>query len=212
MAKAPRLYTRLTRSPVNPGSYKSLWLAGDHLMQVDSNGYTEEYQRFQFSDIQGFFITPSSRRLYWSLFWGVILLIAGLALIGAALNAEVPGASLVFTVISLGFLIWNIALGASCRVFLVTRVQTVPLGALGRRRKANRVLGRIQPLIEAAQAGLVVETPLAKTAFTSQPTPAVPEVRPAPMTPPVDSSAPAPTPVSIDPAATTAADAPPLSP
>jgi hypothetical protein len=155
MAKAPKIYTRLTRSPVSLFSYKSLWLAADHIMQVDSSGYRESYQRFQFTDIQGFFIRDSSRRLYWNLFWGVLVLIFGLVFIGSLINDDV-GVSVIFLAITSVLLIWNNALGPSCQVYLVTRVQTTIVGSLVRQRKARKVLGRLQPLIEAAQSGLVM--------------------------------------------------------
>jgi hypothetical protein len=178
MAKAPKVYTRLTRSPVSIGSYKSLWLAADHLMQVDSNGYSESYQRFQYTDIQGFFIRGSDRRLYWNLFWGVIALISGLFFIGLARSGDL-GVSVVFLAIATVFLIWNNALGPSCRVFLVTRVQTAAIGSLVRRRKARKILGRLQPLIEAAQSGLVVPAPVSTETVKAAPAVAT-EVMPAP--------------------------------
>jgi hypothetical protein len=169
MAKAPKIYTRLTRSPVSLGNYKSLWIAADHLMQVDSNGYSENYQRFHFADIQGFFIGPSGRRLYWSLFWGVIALFSGIPFIAGLLRGEPLGVSVIFFAIASAFLIWNALLGPSCHVYLVTRVQTVRLGALVRRRKAVKVLGRLQPLIENAQHSLVTPVAVEKTTTASPP-------------------------------------------
>jgi hypothetical protein len=164
MAKAPKLYTRLTRSPLQIGTYKSLWLAEDHFMQVESSGYSESYQRFQFSDVQGFFIQASNRRLYWNLFWSLWALVAVIPFIFALVEEEMPGASLVFLIIATVFLLWNNLLGPSCRVYLVTRVQTLHLAGVARRRKANSVLGRLQPLIERAQSSLVMPTTAATVA------------------------------------------------
>jgi hypothetical protein len=168
MAKASKIYTRLARSPVSLGTYKSLWLAADHIMQVESNGYSENYQRFQLSDIQAFFIRDSSRRLYWNLFWGMIALFAGLAFVSGVIHQDV-GVSALFLGIAIVFLAWNNVLGASCQVYIVTRVQTVRLGSLVRQRKARKVLGRIYPLIEGAQTGLV-KTPPAAPSASSGPT------------------------------------------
>jgi hypothetical protein len=182
MAVAPKLYTRLSRAPLGLGSYKSLWLAADHFMQVDSNGYTENYQRFQFSDIQGFFITNSSRRLYWNIVWASVAVVAALPFTYALLNGEMPEVSTVFLVISAIFLVWNNLLGPSCRVYLVTRVQTLHLGALARRRKADKVLGRLQPLIESAQSSLKVPEAAGvkvwATGIPAVPTPDAPEATP----------------------------------
>jgi len=156
MAKAPKLYTRLTRSPLQIGTYKSLWLAEDHFMQAESSGYSESYQRFQFSDVQGFFIQASNRRLYWNLFWSLWALVAAIPFFFALTEEEMPGASMVFLIIATVFLLWNNLLGPSCRVYLVTKVQTLHLAGVARRRKANNVLGRLQPLIERAQSLLVM--------------------------------------------------------
>ena len=49
-------YRRLTRSRAGVGSYSSLWLGADHVMQLSSTGYTESYRRFYFRDIQAIFL------------------------------------------------------------------------------------------------------------------------------------------------------------
>jgi hypothetical protein len=194
MANVSKLYTRLTRSPLQIGTYKSLWLAADHFMQVDSSGYSESYQRFQFADVQGFFIANSNRRLYWNLFWIIWAIIAGLPFFFALTEGEMPGASMVFLGIAVVFLLWNNALGPSCRVYLVTKVQTLHLAGVARRRKADKVLGRLQPLIESAQSSLVMPVAAAKPAETvadvssaaaeSDPAPAPAPASPSDMTPP----------------------------
>jgi hypothetical protein len=149
------LYTRLTRSPPQIGTYKSLWLAEDHFMQVESSGYSESYQRFQFTDVQAFFIQPSNRRLYWNLFWSLCTIVVLLPFLFEVAKTGWPIVWLALLVVCIVFLFWNCLLGPTCRVYLVTKVQTVHLGGVARRRKANRVLGRIQPLIEEAQKSLV---------------------------------------------------------
>lgn len=168
-------YTRLTRSPVSFGVYRHLWLADDHIMQVESTGYSENYQRFRFEDIQGFFVTTSNWRIWWNIVWGLWVIVAGLAFAGALSNYETPVVSAVFLIIGLTFLCWNSLLGRTCRVFIVTKVQTVQLGSIGRRRTFNRVMARIQPLITAAQASLVNnEQEFARAAETPPSIPAPP--------------------------------------
>lgn len=176
MAKAPKLYTRIARPVPSLGTYTSLWLAADHVMQVESTGYNERYQRFQFGDIQGFFVMGSSRRFYWSCVWWVFTLIPGITFGRALWEEETPVFSAVFLILALTFLIWNYALGPACKVRLVTKVQTVPLGALVRRRKALKVLGRLQALIEAAQSDLVKPVAAAVSGATA----VVPASEPAP--------------------------------
>lgn len=154
MAKTPRIYTRLTRPSGSIASYKSLWLAEDHLLIVKSTGYHETYQRLYFRDIKGFFTISSERRLAWGLVWGIVAVISG-AMLGFGLQVgKQPVVSGIVCGLTTLFFVWNLLLGPACRMFAVTRVQTAPL-ALVRRRKAHKVLARVQPLIEAAQRDLV---------------------------------------------------------
>jgi hypothetical protein len=168
MARPPKLYSRLARPAVSIGSYSSLWLAPDHVLQVNSTGYNERYQRFFFSDIQAFAIGRSNRLLYWNFFWGVVAAIPAIRIGVVLRDGDTPIASSIAFAVAATFLIWNNALGPTCRVHVVSRVQTVRLHALSRRRKAARMIGRVQPLIEAAQADLR-EEPVAPGASAPAP-------------------------------------------
>src|SRR5262252_7141323 len=42
----------------------SLWLGKDHLLVIDSSGYTETYKRFHFRDIQALVLCRTDRWLY----------------------------------------------------------------------------------------------------------------------------------------------------
>ncbi len=156
MAKAPKLYTRLSRNMASVGTYQSLWLGADHILIVTSTGYTESYARLQLRDIKGFFITTSERRLAWGVTWGCFSAVFLLAVIVNSGGPDLPyfsGGGLLFFG---ALLLWNHLLGPSCHAFVVTGVQTAKLPAMVREKKALRLLGRLQPLIEAAQADLVV--------------------------------------------------------
>lgn len=153
MAKDERIYQRLTRPKVGLASYSSLWLGPDHLMLVKSTGYTEEYLRYNFSDIQAFMLGPSSRRMFWNLGWGALAFTFGILVLNGLLRHSTPIASSIGLVIVAVFFLINYLLGPSCSVFLVTRVQTVWLPIV-RRGKFDRIVQRVQPLIEAAQADL----------------------------------------------------------
>jgi len=64
---AAREYHRLTRAlprPVRPhfGGSTSLWLGKDHLLSIDSTGYTESYKRFYFAIFRrSFFEKPRDK-------------------------------------------------------------------------------------------------------------------------------------------------------
>lgn len=161
MAKTPKLYTRLTRNAAGLGSYSSLWLGPDHLLIVRSTGYHETYSRIQLRDIKGIFVLTGSRRVaggrrvFWGLLWGIIAAISGFVMVASFVQRVTPIFSVIFFVLGTGALIWNQLLGAGCRAYVVTGVQTAVLPSLVRIKKTRRVLDRIEPLIAAAQADLV---------------------------------------------------------
>lgn len=154
MAKAPRSYQKLTRTQAGLGRYSSLWLATDHVLLVKSTGYKEDYQRIQFADIQAILVSPSDRRQNWAIAWGVAAAIPLLPLVISLFHYETPIVSSIFLGVALVVFLINHLLGPTCRVSVVTRVQTTRF-PLVRRRKADQVLARLQPLIEAAQADLL---------------------------------------------------------
>ena len=154
MAKSPRIYEKLTSSKAGLAMYSSLWLAANHILLVRSTGYSEHYQRFQLSDIQAFLISPSHRRQNWAIGWIVVGVIALIPLVVSLLSHDSVVIQSVFLLLAMILLLINHLLGPTCSVLVVTRVQTTRF-PLVRRRKADQVLARLQPLIEAAQADLL---------------------------------------------------------
>src|SRR5438445_6412064 len=89
-----REYKRLTRARprakfavVSAGS-SSLWLGKDHLLCIDSTGYTETYKRFYFRDIQAFILQKTDNWKFQALALGALVLIFALI---AALQREPVG-------------------------------------------------------------------------------------------------------------------------
>lgn len=159
MSKKPRNYARLTRARGGVGTYSSLWLAEDHLLQVVSSGFHERYQRFFLRDIKGFLVSPSRMKRNWLIFWGAVfgLFLAILLLAGSDADARFglsfpTGFAFIFALLVLFF-------GRNRRVYVVTGVQTTELTSLARRVQVQKVLGRLQPLIETAQADLAAVRP-----------------------------------------------------
>src|SRR4029078_13353826 len=85
-------YKRLTRAlprakfAVVSSGNSSLWLGKDHLLCIDTNGYTENYKRFYFRDIQAFVIRKTDRYKWWGIVTGVM---AAGCLFPAALTGEI---------------------------------------------------------------------------------------------------------------------------
>jgi|SRR5579862_5283825 len=159
-------YQRLTRAQSRSGiadalmSRSSLWLGQDHLLCVDSGGFTETYKRFYFRDIQAFTLVASRRRaiLNWILLVPTVPCLAWLLTI--LVSQPVPDRGMVITlailtsIFALPLLINNL-LGPTCTCRLRTAVQVEEVPSLCRLRRARKVLGRIRPLIAAAQGGEV---------------------------------------------------------
>ena len=174
-------YKRLTRGHVRAGfavavtSRCSLWLGQDHLLFIDSNGYTESYKRFYFRDIQTFTVALTKRRLVWNWILGSL---TGLCVIGwiADASSSSPtssvGAIIFGILVTLLFaipLLVNNLLGPTCTCQIKTAVQAEELPPLNRLHRARRVLARLRSLINESQRQLVLETPLEKPAQAAPP-------------------------------------------
>jgi hypothetical protein len=151
-------YQRLTRARARAGfsvaivSRSSWWLGADHLLCIDTTGFTETYKRFYFQDIQELSMNVTNRRNAWSLVLGVL---SGISLItGFAIGEMALVVWLVISGVFLLFLVINVALGRTCRCHLRSAVQTEEMAPLRRVRGAQKVLARVRPLIVAAQGGL----------------------------------------------------------
>jgi hypothetical protein len=151
-------YKRLTRArssgafAVAVRSHTSLWLGADHLLFVNSTGYTETYKRFYFRDIQTFVVQNTQRATVVNIVLTILLVL----LLSPALVVQNMGLKIFLFLISgvFGlFLLVNLLQGQTCRCFLRTAVQTEQLPPLDRIRRAQKVFARIRPLIATAQGG-----------------------------------------------------------
>jgi hypothetical protein len=169
MAAKEQEYRRLPGRGVRRGAFlqvtatfSRLWLGRDHVLLVDSTGYSEDYKRFFFCDIQAIAITKTPRGRNWNVFFVAVAL-------PAALLAAVAGpvGAVVFGIIAGALalmLLANVARGPTAICHLRTAVQTEELPSLNRLRRARKVLARIRPLIIAAQGELSPEEIRARVA------------------------------------------------
>jgi hypothetical protein len=146
-------YKRLARSRCTLGKWHTLWLGEDHLLSVESNGYSEEYKRYYFKEIQAIV----SRRTAWGTVLnavsGILLAISLMAAIGGFRDAPSPVSvtACLFGVFFLLLLLWNLLRGPTCRCQLRTPVGIDELPALDRIRSVRKVLVRVRPLIARLQ-------------------------------------------------------------
>jgi hypothetical protein len=156
-------YQRLTRSRARSTiavafqSRTSLWLGPDHLLCVDSSGYSESYKRFYFRDIQAISIQGTKRRAVWNviLVMPIVICLTGLLtdLSSTIKNNEAIIIWLSILAIFLVPFLLNNFFGTACRCQLRTAVQIEELPSLCRVRKTRRIVEKIRPLIVAAQGG-----------------------------------------------------------
>ncbi len=158
---AEKEYTRLPGRGIRRQSIVSvvrtmttLWLGPDHLLVVDSmGGYTENYKRFFFRDIQAFQVRRTTRGRIWS----AVLLF--LSLVGGALAWTVSDVAWWYFWMAVGMffgllLLANVLQGPTCVTHIRTAVQVEEIPSLRRLRNVRRVLERLRPLIEQAQGTL----------------------------------------------------------
>ena len=130
----------------------TLWLGEDHLLGVVSHGFSEEYKRFYFRDIQAIIIRKTDGGRIGNI---ILLALAVPALIAALVSSA--GFNIfwfIVTGIFLLFVLLNTLGGPTCVCHLRTAVQTDSLPSLGRIRRARKVLARLRPLIAEAQGQL----------------------------------------------------------
>jgi hypothetical protein len=160
---AEREYKRLTRSrprsqfSIAVTSRVSLWEGKDHLLLIDTNGYTENYRRFYFRDIQTISVSQTNGRAVWNGIWGALTGVTAALWLPhfAGLRTapqlwEVLAASGTLLFFALPLLINNL-LGSTCVCLIQTAVQHEELAPLRRARAANRIIQHLLPTITAAQ-------------------------------------------------------------
>ena len=142
-----------------------LWLAEDHLLEVESLLIHERYRRYFLPDITALVVRRTKVRLAWNIVHGVLgfggaLLAGGLVWGGTFVKEEEPrimlwvfaGMIAPFAVVFIVLFLLNTFLGPTCRCHLQTSAGWHPLAAPTRLRSARRVVALLTPIIEAAQS------------------------------------------------------------
>ncbi|HYG77781.1 MAG TPA: hypothetical protein VEK08_22435 [Planctomycetota bacterium] len=161
MAEPEREYRKLpgkgrknTFFAVAAGSVR-LYVGKDHLLQVESTGWEEEYKRFYFRDIQAITLRTTARQKTIGGVWGGLGVVCVLGFLTAPTGWNT--ALLVFGIIFWTFFALNAFWGPTCACQLRTAVQVEDLWSLHRLKNAQRALQQIVPLIEQAQGKFEAE-------------------------------------------------------
>ena len=137
----------------------SLWLGVDHLLLILNRGYSEEYRRFYYSDIQAIQVRQTETGRILNIVFGGLTGLFGLGALASSIprydtSALVSGSFGVF--FSLFWLI-NWIKGPTCVCHLRTAVQTEMLAPIHRVSAAKKALARLSPAVESAQGVLSME-------------------------------------------------------
>ena len=139
------------------GGTQTLWMGPDHLLVVTDRGYSEEYKRFYFKDIQALMIWRTLTSTVSRAVFG-FLAVAGLALTAACLWRGWHGAWVLCWAGISGFfllcLLADWARSPTCGCALQTAVQTERLYAVHRLRQATRFWARFSDAVETVQDAL----------------------------------------------------------
>jgi hypothetical protein len=144
-------------------SRTSLWLGKDHVLHVINRGYTEEYRRFFYRDIQAILMRQTSSGTVLNIILGII---TGVSLFFLALGyflwewetfALIPLA--IATFLWLLIFLFCLSAGPTCVCHLRTAVQFETLPSLFRVRTARKAIGLLRQQAEAAQGSLASEPP-----------------------------------------------------
>jgi hypothetical protein len=146
-------YKRLAGSRRGFGKWHTLWLGDDHLLSVESTGYSEEYKRYYLKDIQAITSCRSAGGKLLNGIFGTIVAISLLAGIGGYENGPTPVCVFagIFGGVFLLLLLWNLFRGPTCRCHIRTPVGIDKLPALDRVRSVKKALERVCPLIGRLQ-------------------------------------------------------------
>lgn len=150
--KKPKEYKRLPGKKRRFLGYNTIWLGPGHILSVHSTGYSEDYKRFYYGDIQAFITRKTARAKIIS---ALSILGAGLFILLAVQTRGKGGMFLgILGCLFLIILLVNLLRGPTCTCHIQTPVQTEKLPSLHRFITARKVISILRPLIERAQGRL----------------------------------------------------------
>lgn len=147
---AKRRDIKYTRLPGRNMTSCSLWMANDHILNVETRAFSEEYKRFYFHDIQAIITQKTeSGKILNSILGGI----GGISVVIAFGNPEFDEMLfwLIIAGIFGGILFINWLLGPTCSCYIITAVQQSKLPSLSRLRAAKKVAGILRRHIGEVQ-------------------------------------------------------------
>jgi hypothetical protein len=153
-------YRRLPGKKRGFYSQCSLWLGADHLLAVDSTGFSENYRRLYFKDIQAVITRKSARGKIWNAIWLVLtVLTVLLVLVIAGKPYTLPPFVLggAFCATFLAALLINVLRGPTCVCHIRMALAVHELPSLRRLKHVRKTLDELRPLVQRYQGVVPVE-------------------------------------------------------
>ena len=138
------------------GTRCRLYLGEDHILAIDNHGFSEDYKRFYFADIQAILTRKTSR---WIVEAAIVLLVAAcmtgcsLLLLSRPLGGFWMGLSIMLVI----YLLYHLARGPSCACHIVTAVQEDLLPTVNRLRISRQVIPLLKSAVERVQGRVNAE-------------------------------------------------------
>jgi hypothetical protein len=149
MAAAPSAYRRLPGGGIGIASSVRLYQAPDHFLQISSTGFSENYKRFYFRDIQAVILERKRWQIWWFIALGCLMtLFAASASVSSGVGAILLWCAAAGFVLAL---LVNVFLGPCCACYIRTAVQTERIRSLTRVRRARAFVQRVAGLVEQHQ-------------------------------------------------------------
>ena len=164
MVKQSRPYQRIARGSFGVAGVGSLWIGPDHLLYVTQAFAMENYRRWFYHDIQAFIVRRTIQRLVWNLVVGLggLFMLAAAVAVGFGSGQQPSSEAAVLVTFSVIFgicagiaaiiVLANTLSGPTCIVYVQTPFGLHPLPLPKRVRAFERMLKRLRPVIERAQA------------------------------------------------------------
>jgi hypothetical protein len=182
MATQPKTFQRLPGRSTSVAEYYRVYAMPDHILSVTAAGFSENYRRFYYRDIQAIVVRKTDAGQTASVILGILVGLTALIWLSPILNADSRNLGfIIFCAIANGLfalpLVINILLGPTCHCYIKTAVQTDRLYAVGRLRTAQKFLDRIRPRIAEAQSVAPATKTAAAASPITGPSPAPPEAQ-----------------------------------
>ena len=120
-----------------------LYQGADHLLLVQSTGFTEDYRRLYYREIGCVVVRRTLRRRWWGFVWGLLAAIVLWILVYVSLHGRSTFALGFWGVVlglAIGAFLINLLRGPTCACYITTQVQTVQVPTPQRLSRVPRLV------------------------------------------------------------------------